>query len=344
MKKNGHLVAIKNSLYLFGTEIQKLSTGPFGISFSDSIIRDGYVRNYMGLFTSQQKPHLLECSAIDPNDQSVFYTVPDTRSSWQAAIEHCGGHQLARVDSDKKHRKLIGILHPGTYWIGLRYENGKYFWASDEAHEYHGWIHQKTRSKKTLQCAFITVDDFSTQLNTKVIEGRWEWSDCNIHRYIICEIRHDLVDYSHQPCPDCFYPGKKYHGYIEETADGEQCELWSNVNHDSSEDTIGEHNRRCKYNFGKMPFCKKTSHVTEGNQVTDSAWIRKFTQKMIDKQLCNVDRCDNWNENEFFSKDGSNCLLDSIDSNFSTPAFRIRWNICRNDHPKPLPHLSIALD
>jgi len=69
--------------------------------------------------------------------------------------------------------------------------------------------------------------------------------------------------------------------------------------------------------------------VTEGNQVTDAAWIRKFTQKMINKKLCNVDRCDEWNEKDFFSKDGSSCLLDTNDDQFSTAQFPVPWNVCR---------------
>ena len=79
-----------------------------------------------------------------------------------------------------------------------------------------------------------------------VVDSTWKWSDCGARRGMICEIRHDLVDYSTVPCPDCFNSGQPYNGFIEQTVDGEQCSMWSSTNHDDSDDRVGNHHRRCK--------------------------------------------------------------------------------------------------
>ena len=39
--------------------------------------------------------------------------------------------------------------------------------------------------------------------------------------------------------------------------------------------------------------------------------------------------CNEWKENEFFSKDGSDCDMKTRDANFSAPNFPIAWNVCR---------------
>ena len=79
---------------------------------------------------------------------------------------------------------------------------------------------------------------------------------------MICEIRHDLIDYSQTPCPDCFTTGKPYHGFKDHTVYGDQCAMWSSTNHDEKEDVVGDHHRRCKYDLGKMPYCKVADHTT----------------------------------------------------------------------------------
>ena len=101
-------------------------------------------------------------------------------------------------------------MHPGAFWIGIRYENGKYFVASDQANQYHGYIRTKPDLRgPTVQCAFISIDKFYTNEENKVIEANWKWGPCNQHRFFICEVQHDKVDYSMTPCPDCFYPDKE---------------------------------------------------------------------------------------------------------------------------------------
>ena len=41
----------------------------------------------MGMFTSQQRPMEINCSSIDPNDESVFYTGDGVSTTWQEGIE-----------------------------------------------------------------------------------------------------------------------------------------------------------------------------------------------------------------------------------------------------------------
>ena len=108
------------------------------------------------------------------------------------------------------HDRIKGILHPGTFWIGIRYENGKYYIASDQANQYHGYIRTKPDLRgPTIQCAYITIDKFYTNQENKIIEANWKWGPCDPHRFFICEVQHDKVDYSMTPCPDCFYPDKE---------------------------------------------------------------------------------------------------------------------------------------
>ena len=108
------------------------------------------------------------------------------------------------------HDRIKGILHPGSFWIGIRYENGKYFVASDQANQYHGYIRTKPDPRgPTVQCAYISIDKFFTNEENKIMEANWKWGPCNLHRFFICEVQHDKVDYSMTPCPDCFYPDKE---------------------------------------------------------------------------------------------------------------------------------------
>ena len=218
LSKIGHLVQIQKSLYVFGPTIEKLNFGilnaisPPGQSTVAPLSNFGYVRNKMGLFTTQERPHSIPCSNIDPDYPTVFYVVPDLMLTWEGAHEHClqRDHALGFADSEKTHDRIKGILHPGTFWIGIRYENGKYFVASDQANQYHGYLRTKPDPRgPTIQCAYINIEKFYTNEEHKIIEANWKWGPCNPHRFFICEVQHDKVDYSMTPCPDCFYPDKE---------------------------------------------------------------------------------------------------------------------------------------
>ena len=73
-----------------------------------TVLRNGYIGNYMGVFTAQQRPHQIECSKIDPNYESVFYAPENIEDTWQKSLEHCGDDQLARIDSLSKQRQVKG--------------------------------------------------------------------------------------------------------------------------------------------------------------------------------------------------------------------------------------------
>ena len=282
----------------------------------------------MGVFTAQQRPHSIDCASVDPNYESVFYTPNDILDTWQQSSDHCGDNQLAIVDSVSKQRQIKGILKPGLFWIGLSYESGVYKWASRNDH-YHGWLSSKVSSEKDYQCAYVEVKEFSSLLNNMVVDLTWKWGDCGVKRGMICEIRHDLVDYSTVPCPDCFSQNQPYNGFIEQTVDGEQCSMWSSTNHDKSEDKVGNHHRRCKYDMGKMPYCKVTQHTTDGSVADEGSWMRSLTRNIIGRRLCNVPRCEAFVEKDLFSKTGAACQLNIVDSSFSTEVYKQHWNVCR---------------
>ena len=109
LSKIGHLVQIQKSLYVFGPTIEKLSFkfNPLSLSSpSQSTVAPlsnfGYVRNKMGLFTTQERPHAIPCSNIDPDYPTVFYVVPDLMLTWEGAHEHClqRDHALGFADSE----------------------------------------------------------------------------------------------------------------------------------------------------------------------------------------------------------------------------------------------------
>ena len=80
--------------------------------------------------------------------------------TWQKSVENCGADKLAQIDSLSKERQVRGILRPGSYWIGIRYEMGSYYWSTDDK-PYHGWLSSKVSTKKDHQCAYIQINEFS---------------------------------------------------------------------------------------------------------------------------------------------------------------------------------------
>ena len=109
MSKIGHLVQIQKSLYVFGPTIEKLNfrglnafSKPPRQSTVTPLSNYGYVRNKMGLFTTQERPHSIPCSNIDPDYPTVFYVVPDLMLTWEGAHEHClqRDHALGFADNE----------------------------------------------------------------------------------------------------------------------------------------------------------------------------------------------------------------------------------------------------
>ena len=120
LSKIGHLVQIQKSLYVFGPTIEKLSFKSLSISSpSQSTVAPlsnfGYVRNKMGLFTTQERPQAIPCSNIDPDYPTVFYVVPDLMLTWEGAHEHClqRDHALGFADSEGKGILLVIVSVTG---------------------------------------------------------------------------------------------------------------------------------------------------------------------------------------------------------------------------------------
>ena len=105
LSKIGHLVQIQKSLYIFGPTIEKLafSFGSASQSTVAPLSNFGYVRNKMGLVTTQERPQAIPCSNIDPDYPTVFYVVPDLMLTWEGAHEHClqRDHALGFADSEE---------------------------------------------------------------------------------------------------------------------------------------------------------------------------------------------------------------------------------------------------
>ena len=57
--------------------------------------------------------------------------------------------------------------------------------------------------------------------------------------------------------------------------------------------------------------------------------MRKLTRNIIDRKLCNVPRCQPWNEEELFTKTGTECKLNIVDNSVSTIGTQLYWDVCR---------------
>ena len=74
---------------------------------------------------------------------------------------------------------------------------------------------------------------------------------------------------------------KSYNGHVEKTVENDDCDLWSDLNHDDLQDEAGSHNRICRYSAGRvpnMPYCMKTDTVSNGASIRKDSPIRKYTQ------------------------------------------------------------------
>ena len=78
-----------------------------------------------------------------------------------------------------------------------------------------------------------------------------------------------------------------------------------------------------------MPYCKITQHTTDGSTADEGSWMRKLTRNIIDRKLCNVPRCQPWNEKELFTKTGTECKLNIVDKSASSIGTQLHWNVCR---------------